>query len=43
MGTLAMKQAAMSEPQKYTSPRTRKLGTPTLTVKFFALEMKVSA
>src|SRR5215467_11863223 len=43
MGTLAMKQAAISDPQKYTSPRTRKVGTPTLTVYWETVVMKVSA
>src|SRR4029453_15555391 len=42
-GTLAMKQPAMREPQKYTSPWTRKVGTPTLTVIFRTEEMKVTA
>jgi len=32
IGTLVIRQAAIIEPQKYTSPRTRKVGTPTLTV-----------
>jgi len=32
IGILTIRHAPMSEPQKYTSPRTRKVGTPMLTV-----------
>ena len=42
MGTLAMKQEPIIEPQKYTSPRSSKEGTPTLTLKLRPLLMKVS-
>src|SRR3954464_2476720 len=37
-----MKHAAISDPQKYTSPRTRKVGTPTLIVNLSAAVMKVN-
>ncbi len=43
MGTLAMKQPAISEPQKYTSPCTRNVGTPTLTAYCDASEKVSSA
>ena len=43
MGTLAIKQPAMRDPQKYTSPWVRKVGTPTLTVMFRTDEIKVTA
>ena len=43
MGMLVMAQAPISEPQKYTSPRTRKVGTPTLSVSRYEAVMKVRA
>src|SRR5437868_1695426 len=43
IGTLAMKHAPISDPQKYTSPRTRNEGTPVEMVNLEPLWMKVSA
>src|SRR5260370_14350853 len=40
-GMLEMKQAPISDPQKYTSPRTSTVGTPTLMLKFEDRVMKV--
>src|SRR5262245_59738867 len=43
IGTLARKHAPISDPQKYTSPRTKNVGTPTSMVKLREAVMNVSA
>src|ERR1051326_5571194 len=43
MGTLAIRQAAISDPQKYTSPLTRKIGMPTPTICCDSGEINVRA